>query len=344
MRRQDINRVVVVTNPVSTRHEVIRPRIDDIKQHFGHQVVELESFPEPTDTTDLLKDTLRHNDLVVTAGGDGTARTAVEALADPTVPAHRATLLPLPGGYRNDLARQLHGARHLHRPSQLIKDSAAVNILPLRTSFQFERGSEQRLSALYTGIGAMAAAADYISSPEFRSRPGYHNPLVRELHGLSILPWALKNTQNIAVQDDAGNERSVYDIMLVNAPVVAQYLHPPVNLLDDEAFYAELPSKRPHHVVSYLGRLMAQPYLKPPVHQMVRPGQDIGFTLREPTYVHMDGDAEVLPEGVHIGFGLHTIAFQALCSRPRRVMQYASNAPERPGWLSDWAFPLRPAV
>ena len=82
MRRQDINRVVVVTNPVGTRYDAIRPRVDDLQDFFGNQLREVESSPCPSDTTKMLKDQLEGHDVVVTVGGDGTARTAVEALAD----------------------------------------------------------------------------------------------------------------------------------------------------------------------------------------------------------------------------------------------------------------------
>lgn len=328
MRRQEINRVVVVVNPVSTRHDVIQPRIDNLRESFGNQLRLVESSPCSIDTTNMLKDQLEPHDIVATAGGDGTARTAVEALADTDVPANRSILLPLPGGHRNDLVRQLHGMHRKHSPSQLIRDLSVADVLPLQTTFERDGIRSQRLSALYTGVGAIAAGAHYVSSPEFRSRPGYHNAFVRELHGLSVLPWTLRHAHSIAVRDDDSVERTLFDATLVNARVIAQHLHPPVDLLDDGAFYAEIKSQSLRDVVPYVLRLMAQPHVKPPAHRMLKPGEEVGFTLHEPAYVHTDGDAELLDEGQHVSFGLHTVAFRALCSQPPQARM-------NPGWLSD---------
>lgn len=319
MRHQEINRVVVLTNPASTRHNAIQPQIDELSEFFGSQLREVKSYPRPIDTTDMLKDELKERDVIVTVGGDGTARTAVEALSDPNVSAHQSTLLPLPGGHRNDLARQLHGKQYFGRPSNLIRSLNVAEILPLQTTITCGDEQYRRISALYTGLGAMAAAANHISSAEFRARRGYSNVVLRELYSIGALPWTFTHTDATAVCDDEGVNRTLYDAMLVNGSVVAEHLHPPVSLVENRAFYTELKSRSPRDVVPYMARLMAQPYVKPPAHRMVTPGEEVGFTLLEPAYIHTDGDVELLKAGQHVSFGLYTTTFRALCAQMPRT-------------------------
>lgn len=315
--------MVVLTNPVSTRSETVGAQIADIRESFGSRVVELATYPSPTDTTQMLKAALRYGDVVVTAGGDGTARTAVEALADPAVAAHHATLLPLPGGYRNDLANQLHGSHMLAQPSKIIKEAPTVDIVPLRTTYEHEGREIERLSALYSGIGAMATTAYYIASPSFRGRPGYNVSWVRDMYGLGTLPWTLKNVKTFPVECD-GETYPLLDATIANSGVVAQYLHPPVELADHKAFYTELRSRSPLEVVPYIVRLMSQPWLRPPEHTVVHPGQVKQLIPLQKTYLHTDGDAETIAAGSHVTLGLHAVPFHALYSR-HRVLRAVRN-------------------
>ncbi|QQS21458.1 hypothetical protein IPM09_02940 [Candidatus Saccharibacteria bacterium] len=321
--KNSFERVVVLANPVSTRSETVGVQIDDIRENFGSRVIELATYPSPSDTTQMLKAALRYGDVVVTAGGDGTARTAVEALADPTVAAHHATLLPLPGGYRNDLANQLHGGHMLAQPSKIIKEAPMVDIVPLRTTYEYEGRRIERLSALYSGIGAMATTAHYIASPSFRGRPGYDVSWVRDIYGLSTLPWTLKNVQTFPVECH-GEVYSLLDATIANSGVVAQYLHPPVELADHKAFYTELHSRSPLEVVPYIVRLMSQPWLPPPEHTVVQPGQVKQLIPLQETYLHTDGDAEKIDAGSKVTLGLHTVSFRALYSR-HRVLRTVRN-------------------
>ena len=316
MNKNHFERVVVVTNPASTRSEVVTRQIDDIRRRFTSQVIEIATHPQPSDTTAMLKDQLRGDDVVVMAGGDGTARTAVEAMADPIVPAHDAVLLPLLGGHRNDLAHQLHSNRAFAQPSAIIDHAATVDIMPLSTSWEDGGEVNERLSALYTGIGAMATTAHYISSPRYRQKAGYELPFMRDLYGLGTLPWTIRNVDSVAVES-SGSIYQLVDATLANADVVAQYLHPPVSLAEHKAFYTELRTKSPHEVVPYILRMMLQPWVAPPAHQIAYPGEGKTLTPLEDTYIHTDGDAERIAAGTPITLGVHATPFRAFYSRHR---------------------------
>jgi diacylglycerol kinase family enzyme len=332
--KNSFERVVVLSNPVSTRSETVVQQLDDIRERFGNRVVELASYPCPADTTDMLKTKVRWGDVVVTAGGDGTARTAVEALADASTAAHHAVLLPLPGGYRNDLATQLHAGHMLSQPSKIIESSPTVDIMPLVTQWEVGGTRIERLSALYSGLGAMATTAHYIASPSFRERPGYKLSWVRDLYGLSALPWTIQNVDSFLVETDDGDVHELLDATVANSGVVAQYLHPPVELADHKAFYVELSSKRPQDVLPYIVRLMSQPWVLPPEHTMLHPGHAKRLTPLSETYLHTDGDAEKIPAYTPVSFGLHTVPFRAFYSR-HRILHAIKQQRAQPDMTKD---------
>lgn len=84
-----------------------------------HQIVECD----PENLPDAIGDALAQNvDFVAVAGGDGTIRAAVQALADSSVP-----LLPIPAGTRNHFAREV-GIGDLEAASRAASEGVILRV------------------------------------------------------------------------------------------------------------------------------------------------------------------------------------------------------------------------
>ena len=307
-------RIVTVTNPAGTRQGIAHRATNRLREVFGTRVVEQHTYPRQKDTTEHLKEIVQAGDVVVTLGGDGTARTAVEALADVSTPAHRAYLLPLPFGFQNDLSRQLYGGRRNDDPAEIIRDSSVVNLTPLRVTLEHE-GREEYLSALYTSVGLIANAAAYLESQEFRDNWMYHSGLMRDTYSLRVLPWALAHRDPIRATID-GVEREILDATVAKIPSLARYLHPPVELIDDKACYMEIRSRSLLEIGTYVARLAAQPFVAAPSHQLLdSTSEQKVITVHDDTRIHTDGDARPIAAGTMVTVCLHDAAYQALTTR-----------------------------
>lgn len=307
-------RIVTVTNPAGTRQGIAHRATNRLREVFGARVIEQHTYPRQKDTTEHLKEVVRAGDVVVTLGGDGTARTAVEALADTSAPAHQAYLLPLPFGFQNDLSRQLYGARRNDDPADIIRDASVVNLTPLRVTLERE-GREEYLSALYTSVGLIANAAAYLESSEFRDNWMYHNGLLRDAYSLRVLPWAIANRTSIHATID-GVEREILDATVAKVPSLARYLRPPIELIDDKACYMEIRTRSLLEIGTYVARLATQPLVAAPSHQLLDSSSEHKvISVHDNTRVHTDGDARPIAAGTTITIGLHNTTYQAFSTQ-----------------------------
>lgn len=308
-------RLIAVTNPAGTRRKLAESALSRLHTVFGNRFVERHTYPSPKHTTEMLKETLREGDIVATIGGDGTARTAVEALADPTIPAHEAILLPLPYGFQNDLARQLHGSARSNDPAKIIYGSSVIDITPMQVTLEGEESVEY-LSALYAGIGLMAHAAYFQESEEYRSHWLYRTAATRDLYSMRLFPWVMRHAQPFHATVD-GVERELTDVTVAKIPVLAKYLHPPVNFLEDEACYMEIQQKSLREIGAYVGRLIAQPRVSPPAHEILRGANNTkSLTVLDDTFLHTDGDARAVTAGTTVTFTLHDSTYRAFTTHP----------------------------
>lgn len=307
-------RIVTVCNPAGTRQGIAHRATERLREVFGGRVVEQYTAPRQKDTTDQLKETVRAGDIVVTLGGDGTARTAVEAMADISAPAHQAYLLPLPYGFQNDLSRQLYGARRNSDPAEIIRDASVVNLSPLQVVLEHE-SREEYLSALYVSIGFIANAAAYLESSEFRDNWMYRNRILRDAYSLRVLPWALAHRDIICATVD-GFDREILDATVAKVPSLARYLRPPVELVDDQACYMEIRTRSLREIGAYVARLATQPLVAAPAHELLNStSASKVITVHDDTRIHTDGDARPLAAGTTVTIGMHDTSYQALSTR-----------------------------
>ncbi len=289
-------------NPAGTRESAIYLTASRLREVFGARVIEQSTYPRQKDTSARLKEIVREGDIVATLGGDGTARTAVEALADTSAPAHQAYLLPLPFGFQNDLSRQLYGARRNDDPADIIHDASVVSLTPLRVILERE-GREEYLSALYTSVGLIANAAAYLESSEFRDNWMYQNGLLRDAYSLRVVPWAISNRTPIHATID-GVDREILDATVAKVPSLARYLRPPVELIDDKACYMEIRTRSLLEIGTYVARLATQPLVAAPSHQLLDSSSEYKvITVHDDTRIHTDGDARRIAAGTAITMG-----------------------------------------
>lgn len=158
-------RIVTVFAPKSTRarrYVHIRPQILDLvtDASVGFIEIRLDDIPY-FEARQLIADQLRGGDLVVAAGGDGTAQTAFDAVYRSNA---RVTYATIPLGNGNDLSRALNGG---HRSPAAILHQKPTKFYPLNIVID---GKLTFSLATYITFGATTVLVDYLNSDQVRAR------------------------------------------------------------------------------------------------------------------------------------------------------------------------------
>lgn len=304
---EDFDRIVIVTNPTSTRAAQIHHLIDELEAStYGKRLHTIHTKADIDSTTEILQNTLHPGDVVVVAGGDGTVHQIINALANGTLLGQRIPILPLWGGNGNDMAHMLNG-RSTRRPSKLLQQGKVTAIYPIQVHYTSDEDNAQRLAGYCVGIGATAYGALCLNEAAYRRRIGYKNKFVRQLYEAHALTKALSEISTYTIEDGQGI-RTIFERTIANGPRMAKYGKLPVKLTEQRLFVTDIAEKHTLAVAGWLGRLVCQPLVGPPSGYYLEGGQELSFAIRhKPTFMHFDAETHVLPPDseVHITQASH---------------------------------------
>ena len=233
--------LIIVYNPRSSKHAKIEKEVLKPAQKLGGYAVgkfEIKQVPVNENAKNLAK-ILEDGDLILVAGGDGSAAVGVNACMLAKTAEKNTTLAVLGYGNFNDTARTL-GTKNL---SQVIMDFESGNT---QTLFPLEArvdGEFFRFAACYFSVGLFAESTEVFNAPETREK------LKRGNKGLvfsikTLASWYFKNhkkdflAKDIQLNDIPMNHKKVKksgrvnefsgnfatDVLFVNGKTVAKIM------------------------------------------------------------------------------------------------------------------------
>lgn len=174
-----IKRIVVVFSPTSTRSRSygrLRPQIVDQAHARGWNFFEIRLSGTPYfKARQLIELQLRGGDLLLAAGGDGTAQVSFDAIYSSKKDVVFATV---PLGNGNDLS---HAINKTHRAVRSILNQSIINFYPL--NIIIDNKCEISL-ATYVTFGATTVLVDYLNRESARAR----RRLLRSLTPAASIP------------------------------------------------------------------------------------------------------------------------------------------------------------
>ena len=215
-------RIVLIHNPLSSRAKGVSKKVIQPIQKANlpsGQFIEYTITPiGPNNNARVLSRKLREGDLVISAGGDGTASIVANAILSTSF--KKIHMASLRFGNFNDIASTFPASK-INIQKLLSGDYKTVKLFPLEVKTNNRRF---RYAVLYAGLGLLAGAANQFENKKHRYilRHGGAN-LVYSL--VSLLPYYLRNKRHYFMPTYALGEETVADTtdyLAVNGPVVAK--------------------------------------------------------------------------------------------------------------------------
>ena len=156
-------RIIIAYNPRSSKHARIREEVIEPAQKLSGYTIgkfEIKSVPVDENARELAK-ILMDGDLLIAAGGDGTATVGVNAAMQTKA---KITLGVLGYGNFNDFARML-GTKNLDQIIRNFEDKKVEALYPLEAKLD---GNVWRYAACYFTIGMFAESTEIFDAPETR--------------------------------------------------------------------------------------------------------------------------------------------------------------------------------
>jgi diacylglycerol kinase family enzyme len=210
------SRIVFISNPRSSNHRKVKQQIlNALKKQVG-ELVEykiVHTFYE--DNVERISKLLEDGDLVIAAGGDGTASIVGNGII---ASGKRSVTLGVLGyGNFNDLATSLNG-RHA-RVEQLLDAKKKVDFYPVGIALN---GKHFRYSFMYADIGLVAGAVnEFEKAPERgRLQRGWANQF---LSFMALLPYYLKNKRRYQLPESSLGAKKLTDFFVVNGDRMAKF-------------------------------------------------------------------------------------------------------------------------
>jgi diacylglycerol kinase family enzyme len=208
-------RVVLISNPRSSNYRKVARQVIGPLRQLASSLVEykiVHTFFE--DNVERIGRLLQAGDLVVAAGGDGTAAITANAIMKADLPG--VVLGVLGYGNFNDLATSVSG--HRARVDRLLRYQKTLDLRLLEVAVN---GEHFRYSTMYADIGLVAGAVnEFEKGPErHRLRHGWANQL---LSFLALVPYYLKHRKHYRLP--ASNlDRTATDFFAINGPRMAKF-------------------------------------------------------------------------------------------------------------------------
>ena len=215
-------RIVFVSNPRSSNYRKVKKQVAGILEKQVDDLVEYEivhTFFE--DNVQRISQILQKGDLVIAAGGDGTA----SIVGNGVVASGQADILLGVLGYGNfnDLATSLSGRwakiDQLLKTEKTEKTEKTVDFYPVEISVN---GAHFRYSFMYADIGLVAGAVNEFEKPSERERlwNGWANQF---LSFLVLVPFYFRNKKHYALPGSSLGEARLTDFFVINGDRMAKF-------------------------------------------------------------------------------------------------------------------------
>ncbi|MDR0397637.1 MAG: hypothetical protein LBH36_00415 [Candidatus Nomurabacteria bacterium] len=209
-------RLVFVSNPRSSNHRKVEKQVLSALKSRDGELVEyriVHTFFE--DNVERIAKLLKNGDLVIAAGGDGTASIVGNGII--ASGKSDVTFGVLGYGNFNDLATSLSGRKA--SVDQLLAAKNTVNFYPVDIRIN---GNHFRYSFMYANIGLVAGAVnEFEKGPErHRLQRGWAN---QPLSFLALVPFYFKNRKRYALPKSSLGERKLTDFFVINGDRMAKF-------------------------------------------------------------------------------------------------------------------------
>ena len=314
----DYDRLLVYYRPDGPSVNIARRQIDDLQESkYAHKVDIRETSPHGAEANqELFANTLQEGDILVLVTGDGTANLAIQALTNQYLISkeslRRTPILPLGGGYANDLDVMLNDSRHRIAPSDIIEHGRVVGFRPIKATMTATDGvGRTRHAGAYISLGASAQSAWDINQPAHRSSRLQKIPGVKDLHKGAAIARSLYGASMFKLEQE-GDERETYELIFANGWRMAKgVLHFSQRLTDRGVYWCEVGGKDFTTLSCTVGQLLLRNLRGHTVDGATE------FTIRTSTFIQFDGEAERIPYGTGISIGPADIALNAVTTRVR---------------------------
>lgn len=263
-------RVVIAPNPNSTNANLIRAKIDNAISDFiddpklrGRLLV-LRERDNYSDTLLDITETLRSGDILVAAGGDGTASgTAQTIMEHPNSEIRDTPLLILPGGNANlgsnDLLNKMgHSVSIL----QLLAGGEIVDFRPMELQIENPLLEDKRkeLAFFLSGFGITARAVSELEKR--RNNLFRKNSMTRlALDGISVISGAIKQNREPINFSINGFEFDGAGILTANVDRYAKILPTPSLAIEEGFDTIIFPDTRLSTQIKFAGQAMLKNFV-----------------------------------------------------------------------------------
>ena len=225
-----MNRVVLVYNKRSSHAQEVQEQVaKPLHELFPQGIIEYQIKPTSfEDNTKHIAKLLRDHDLVIAAGGDGTAAiTANGVLASK----HRQIRVGFLGyGNFNDIAHTFSHKKSIH--DLIIHHENIVDVYPLDISID---GKHFRYAVLYATFGLLAGAANEFEDRAKRNK--LQNGGANFLSSLfALLPYYLRSKNTVFLPPNDISDHKITDYLAVNGPRMAKAFRTNSELYRTELF------------------------------------------------------------------------------------------------------------
>ena len=208
---------MIVYNPRSTRFSEVKEKvIEPARKLKGWMVLKFEvEKADVIKEAERLKKVLRHDDLVVSAGGDGTATMAMNAIL---FSGKRAVLATLPFGNFNDFPETL-GEVSFKQAIRKFETGRFGEFFPMAV---FVNGKFFRFAGVYMTAGMMAESTEVFETD--KNRAGLKKARNRlSFSARKLFGWYLKNKRrrDFLVELKGNEKGEVTDFVALNGTSIA---------------------------------------------------------------------------------------------------------------------------
>lgn len=263
----------------------------------------------------LLRLLKKHGDdcWLLLSGGDGTVGSIINFLKESNL-AKIPPIMPLPGGNSNDIATMLHGKRILTVPR--LQAARKQNVHIMHCVLEPQEGKPvQRYAAAYISFGITAQTAQVINLPAHRTvQTDQPTEAARRLTEVRRFSDVLSRAKPFRITE-AGEERLLYERILVNGRRMAKYFRLPAELSEAAFRDIAISAYGPLSNLKHLSMLATKQ-----MHGEIRQrGEIVTFTCSEPIMSQFDGETLAIKKGTTIRISVDEtpLIFISLLSRNR---------------------------
>jgi diacylglycerol kinase family enzyme len=308
-------RLVLLSNPVSSNAALSKRRIELLEDSLDPEtlpLIKLSTEADQTHTTRKLQDILLPGDWLCLFGGDGTVNSTVTALLTNSALENVRTtpVVPLGGGYCNDITANLQAPAVLHQPQRILQAGRIEQVTPLKCDIVAADGATSRQLAIgYLSLGATGHAAHELDIS--RASWTAQAPFMRAMHAGRIVAQRLLRAQTYTVEDCSGINES-YEHLFVNGEIMAGFMPFPVKLTEAYAEEYIVPNRQLRTLAAFIGQSLFRTLHGIPL----TPGVEVAFRLHDATYLQRDGEPSLLPAGSTVQIGFNSVPFYAVQTKP----------------------------